>query len=71
MRVEHADATASGFVASVEERWETGGQHWYCREQVIADVRDGRIVRLWLSCTGDWDEDTQRRHAEAVRLTRP
>jgi hypothetical protein len=71
VRVQHTDATASGFAVSLEERWEADGQQWYCREQVIAEVRDGRIVRLWLSCTGDWDENTQRRHAEAVRLTRP
>jgi hypothetical protein len=67
-RVEQTD---HGFTVELEERWEQGGQHWYCREMIRADVVDDRIVELSIYCTGDWDEARQREHAEAVRLIRP
>ena len=71
VRVERVDQTERGFVLQFEERWESGGQQWYCREMIRADVLDGRIVDLAVYCTGDWDEAKQREHAQAVALARP
>jgi hypothetical protein len=67
-RVEH---TGHGFTIEFEERWEQGGERWYCREMIRADLVDDVIVELSIFCTGDWDEATQRQHAAAVRLARP
>ncbi len=68
--VRRVDATASGFVLEIEERWPHDGQHWYCRELLRADLRDGRIAELSVYCTGDWDEERQREHAATVTLLR-
>jgi hypothetical protein len=65
------DATASGFVLEVEERWEQDGDSWYCRELFRADVSDGAISQLTVYCTGDWDRARVAEHAAAVRLLRP
>ncbi|MEU2628962.1 hypothetical protein [Kitasatospora sp. NPDC007106] len=65
------DRTGTGFTIEVEERWEAGGDHWYCRELMRADVRDGAISEISVYCTGDWDSAQQRRHAEEVPLIRP
>jgi len=64
------DATATGFVLEVEEEWEQDGDSWYCRELFRADVSDGSISELSVYCTGDWDSESVRRHAEAVHLLR-
>ena len=71
VRVEALDATTRGFLLQFEERWDAEGQRWYCRELVHGIVRAGRISELAVYCTGDWDEATQRRHADQVRLLRP
>jgi len=67
------DATSTGFVLEVEERWvDDAGAHWYCRELFRADVSPaGRISRLSVYCTGDWDEALVAQHAAAVQLIRP
>jgi len=70
IRVERLSHTNTGFVIEFEERWEADGQQWYCREMIRADVVDNVIVEMAVSCTGDWDEATQREHAKAVRLLR-
>jgi hypothetical protein len=70
VRVERVNQTDTGFTIEFEERWESGDQHWYCREMIRADLVDDVIVDLALYCTGDWDEATQRDHASAVRLLR-
>lgn len=64
------DPTPSGFVLEFEEEWDDHG-HWYCRELMRADVRDGAISALSVYCTGDWDEQRVAEHAAAVRLVRP
>jgi len=69
VRVERVDNTDAGFVLAFEERWEDG-QAWYCREQIRADVVDGRITDVTVYCTGDWDEAGQARHADEVTLLR-
>lgn len=72
VRVEKVVATAEGWALKLEERWEDGGQKWYCREGFIADLDvPGRIVEFTLYCTGDWDEARVAEHARAVRLLRP
>lgn len=71
VRVEALDRTSRGFLVQIEERWAADGQRWYCRELIHAVVVDGRIAELAIYCTGDWDEDVQRRHAAQVRLLRP
>ncbi|WP_028636066.1 hypothetical protein [Nocardioides sp. URHA0032] len=71
VRVEALDRTARGFLLQFEERWESEGQRWYCRELIHCGVTDGRISELTVSCTGDWDEERQRLHADQVRLLRP
>ncbi|GAA0686058.1 hypothetical protein GCM10010193_44900 [Kitasatospora atroaurantiaca] len=64
------DPTPTGFVLEVEERWEQGGQSWYCRELMRADVEDGVISELSVYCTGDWDQARQQAHARDVELLR-
>jgi hypothetical protein len=70
VRVEALDRTSRGFLIQFEERWEDGEQHWYCRELIHCVVTADRISELTIYCTGDWDENTQQRHAEQVRLIR-
>jgi hypothetical protein len=70
VRVERVEETAHGFTIEFEERWEDGGQRWYCREMIRADLAGGSIAELSIFCTGDWDEARQREHAAAVRLLR-
>jgi len=65
------DATATGFVMEVEERWEDDRGSWYCRELFRADVADGVICELSVCCTGDWDAELEARHARTVPLIRP
>lgn len=65
------DATTTGFVLEVEEEWEQGGESWYCRELLRADVSDGVISQLSVYCTGDWDRARVAEHARAVQLLRP
>jgi len=65
------DATETGFLLEVEETWEHGGESWYCRELMRADVRDGAIAELAVYCTGDWDAARQAEHRAAVTLVRP
>ena len=66
-----ADPTPAGFVLEFEERWQHGGQRWYCREMLRADVTDGVVSEIAVYCTGDWDEARQREHARDVHLHRP
>ncbi|MEU1285655.1 hypothetical protein [Kitasatospora sp. NPDC005856] len=65
------DATPTGFVLEVEERWEQDGESWYCRELFRADVSEGSISDLSVYCTGDWDRARVAEHARAVPLLRP
>ncbi|BCJ27606.1 hypothetical protein AB0I55_30480 [Actinocatenispora sera] len=65
------DPTPTGFVVEWEERWTADGQDWYCREMARAEVTGGAISALSVYCTGDWDADTQARHAATVPLVRP
>jgi len=72
VRLEKVMATVHGWAIELEERWEDGGQQWYCREGFIAELdQRGRIVDLTLYCTGDWDEARVAEHARAVELLRP
>ena len=71
VRVEGLDRTSRGFLLQFEERWQADGQQWYCRELIHCVVADGLISELIVSCTGDWDEAAQHRHAAAVQLPRP
>jgi hypothetical protein len=66
-----ADPTLTGFVFEFEERWEAGGQEWYAREMMRAEVTGGQITELSVYCTGDWDRARQAEHAAAVTLIRP
>jgi hypothetical protein len=68
--VSDLDRTSRGFLVELQERWEADGQRWYCRELVHCHISDNRVSGLGIYCTGDWDEATQRRHAEQVRLVR-
>jgi hypothetical protein len=70
VRVERVEVTGHGFTLEFEERWEQGGQHWYCREMIRADVVGDTIVEMSVYCTGDWDEAKQAEHAQAVHLIR-
>lgn len=65
------DPTPTGFVLEVEETWDDGGEHWYCRELFRADTGDDGIERLSVYCTGDWDTARVAEHAAAVTLIRP
>ena len=70
VRVERVEQTGHGFTIEFEERWESGGQRWYSREMIRADVEGGSIVELSIFCTGDWDTARQQEHAAAVQLIR-
>lgn len=65
------DPTPSGFVLEWEEEWDESGDHWYCREMMRADVRDGAISDMSVYCTGDWSSAQRDRHAREVQLIRP
>jgi hypothetical protein len=65
------DRLDSGFLLEVEETWEQGGDSWYCRELMRADIRDGLVAELSVYCTGDWDSARQAEHRAAVKLFRP
>jgi len=65
------DPTPTGFVLEVEETWDQGGDSWYCRELIRADLVDGAIAELSVYCTGDWDSARVADHAAAIRLLRP
>ncbi|HET9650030.1 MAG TPA: hypothetical protein VFP34_17620 [Microlunatus sp.] len=69
VRIECLAATDRGFLMAFEERWAADGQRWYCREMLHAVVADSRIAVLSVYCTGDWDEDLQRRYAATVSVT--
>ncbi len=70
VRVERLERTGHGFVLEFEERWTYGGQAWYSREMLRADLAGGLVTELSVYCTGDWDEARQHEHAGAVRLIR-
>ena len=71
-RIEGVRRTEQGFVLRVEERWESDGQQWYCREVFLCDLDErGRITELSYYCSGDWDEARVAEHAQAVTLLRP
>ena len=65
------DPTPTGFVLEVEEAWDSGGEHWTCRELFRADIGDEGIAQLLVYCTGDWDAARRAEHAAAVTLIRP
>ena len=72
IRLERVTPTDSGYLVKLEERWEDGGQEWYCREGFVMDLDDdGAISDFTVYCTGDWDEERQREHANTVTLLRP
>jgi hypothetical protein len=70
VRPTRLEPTATGFVLEFEERWTDGGEDWYCREMLLADVTDGAISELHVYCTGDWDSARVAEHAAAVSLVR-
>lgn len=70
VRVQWVEPTDHGFTLEFEERWDHGGQQWYAREIIRADVVGSSIVEFIVYCTGDWDEARQREHAAAVHLIR-
>jgi hypothetical protein len=71
VRVERVEQTGHGFTIEFEERWDSGGQRWYCREMIRADVRDDAIAAMSVYCTGDWDTARVAEHHAAVALIRP
>lgn len=65
------DPTPTGFVLEWEETWSDAAGHWYCREMMRAEVRDGAIAEMSVYCTGDWNQALVARHAREVHLIRP
>jgi len=65
------DRIATGFVLEVEERWDSGGEEWYCREMFRVDLLGDAIASLSVYCTGDWDKSRCAQHAREVKLLRP
>ncbi len=67
------DPTPTGFVLEIEEEWAHGGETWYARELLRADVTGdrGEIAELAVYCTGDWARSRRAQHAREVRLLRP
>lgn len=72
VRVEQVLGDEHCYSVKLEERWQDGGQEWYCREGCICVLDDqGRIEDFTLYCTGDWSEELVRQHAASVTLLRP
>jgi hypothetical protein len=72
VRLERVTPTETGYLVNLEERWVDGGEQWYCREAFVLDLDEtGAVCDFTLYCTGDWDEDRQRAHADTVTLLRP
>jgi hypothetical protein len=72
VRLERVTPTETGYLIKLEERWEDDGRQWYCREGFVLDLdENGAVFDFTVYCTGDWDEDRQREHADAVTLLRP
>ncbi|MGZ4454185.1 MAG: hypothetical protein ACXVWW_05820 [Nocardioides sp.] len=72
VRVEKVQGDATGYVMKIEERWEDGGEEWYCREAFLCDLNAaGEISEFSLYCTGDWDTARREEHAQAMTLLRP
>lgn len=65
------DPTPTGFVLEGEETWDSGGEHWTCRELFRADIGREGITQLSVYCTGDGDAARRAEHAAAVTLIRP
>ncbi|MDT4919705.1 MAG: hypothetical protein QOI15_607 [Pseudonocardiales bacterium] len=65
------DPTPTGFVLEYAEEWDDKGDHWYARQMLRADVRDGAISEVSIYCTGDWDTAQVARHEATVTLIRP
>jgi hypothetical protein len=63
--------TQRGFVFEFAEEWDQDGEHWYAREALLAEVRDGCISDVSVYCTGDWDQAHQDQHRREVTLLRP
>lgn len=66
-----AVTTGNGFAMQAEERWTNAKSHWYCREAFFAELRDGKVCRLSVYCTGDWDAERQQAHQNEVALIEP
>jgi hypothetical protein len=64
------DPTPTGFVLEWEEEWDDNGDHWYCREMMRAELRDGAISSMSVYCTGDWNSAQVARHTRDVQLIR-
>ncbi|KFB68753.1 hypothetical protein [Candidatus Accumulibacter vicinus] len=60
--------TPNGFAMEAEERWTDSKGDWYCREAFFAEIREGKISRLAVYCTGDWDSARQASHRAQVTL---
>jgi hypothetical protein len=72
VRLERVTPTETGYLVKLEERWEDAGRQRYCREGFVLDLdENGAVCDITLYCTGDWDEDRLREHANAVTLLRP
>lgn len=65
------DPTPTGFVLEVEEAWNSGGEHWTCRELFRADIGGEGITQLSVYCTGDWDAARRAEHAAAYGTRSP
>jgi hypothetical protein len=52
VRLERVTVTETGYLVKLEERWEDGGEHWYCREGFVIDLdQNGAISDFTLYCT--------------------
>jgi hypothetical protein len=72
VRVEMVLGDETAYAVKLEERWESGGQDWYCREAFLCELDEAGLVRgFHVYCTGDWDEQVVAQHAGAVSLLRP
>jgi len=65
------DPIPTGFVLEIEEAWDSGGEHWTCRELIRADLGADGITQVSVYCTGDWDAARREEHAGATTLIRP
>lgn len=65
-------ATATGFVIEAQEQQDDHiGPGTVYRTLWLVDTDGDRITELVVYCTGEWDQDTQARHAAEAPMIRP
>lgn len=66
-----SDATLSGVVVELEQRYDVEGEQISSRNLHRLEVRDGRITEWTMYCTGEWSPATRERQTREAPMLRP